>query len=85
MPTLADHALAIDVGTQSVRAIRFDPAGELVAMGPFMPGLLPGVGFPLQGQVRDARTYLPVGGATVSSGPDRAVHLAAARLGGAGP
>ena len=29
----ADHALAIDVGTQSVRAILFDPAGTLVAMG----------------------------------------------------
>jgi sugar (pentulose or hexulose) kinase len=30
---VADHALAIDVGTQSVRAILFDPAGNLVAMG----------------------------------------------------
>jgi sugar (pentulose or hexulose) kinase len=29
----ADHALAIDVGTQSVRAILFDPRGQLVAMG----------------------------------------------------
>jgi len=29
----ADHALAIDVGTQSVRAILFDPQGTLVAMG----------------------------------------------------
>jgi sugar (pentulose or hexulose) kinase len=29
----ADHALAIDVGTQSVRAILFDPQGVLVAMG----------------------------------------------------
>lgn len=29
----ADHALAIDVGTQSVRAILFDPNGNLVAMG----------------------------------------------------
>jgi len=29
----ADHALAIDVGTQSVRALLFDPAGNLVAMG----------------------------------------------------
>src|SRR5260221_2178499 len=29
----ADHALAIDVGTQSVRAILFDPSGNLVAMG----------------------------------------------------
>jgi hypothetical protein len=41
---------------------------ELAAMGPLMPGLLPGVGFPLTGIVRDARTYLPVGGATVYSG-----------------
>lgn len=41
---------------------------ELAAMGPLMPGLLPGVGFALQGVVRDARTYLPVGGATVNSG-----------------
>ena len=29
----ADHCLAIDVGTQSVRALLFDPAGSLVAMG----------------------------------------------------
>ncbi|MEO8469678.1 MAG: FGGY family carbohydrate kinase, partial [Chloroflexota bacterium] len=29
----ADHLLAIDVGTQSVRAILFDPRGTLVAMG----------------------------------------------------
>ncbi|MEO8208269.1 MAG: FGGY family carbohydrate kinase, partial [Chloroflexota bacterium] len=28
-----DHLLAIDVGTQSVRAILFDPRGTLVAMG----------------------------------------------------
>ena len=32
-PGSADHALAIDVGTQSVRALLFDPAGNLVAMG----------------------------------------------------
>jgi sugar (pentulose or hexulose) kinase len=32
-PRSADHALAIDVGTQSVRAILFDPDGTLVAMG----------------------------------------------------
>lgn len=37
-------------------------------MGPFMPGIAPGVGRPLQGTVRDGRTYLPVGGATVTSG-----------------
>ncbi len=29
----ADHLLALDVGTQSVRAILFDPRGTLVAMG----------------------------------------------------
>jgi sugar (pentulose or hexulose) kinase len=29
----ADHALALDVGTQSVRALLFDPRGDLVAMG----------------------------------------------------
>jgi sugar (pentulose or hexulose) kinase len=29
----ADHALAIDVGTQSVRVSLFDPSGTLVAMG----------------------------------------------------
>jgi hypothetical protein len=41
---------------------------ELMAMGPFMPGLVPGVGFALQGNVRDGRTFLPIGGATVTSG-----------------
>ncbi|MFN3432252.1 MAG: hypothetical protein ACK46X_20170 [Candidatus Sericytochromatia bacterium] len=42
---------------------------ELMAMGPLMsPGILPGVGFPIQGIVRDARTHLPIGGATVASG-----------------
>ena len=29
----ADHLLALDVGTQSVRALLFDPRGTLVAMG----------------------------------------------------
>jgi sugar (pentulose or hexulose) kinase len=29
----AEHALALDVGTQSVRALLFDPRGELIAMG----------------------------------------------------
>jgi sugar (pentulose or hexulose) kinase len=29
----ADHVLALDVGTQSVRALLFDPRGTLVAMG----------------------------------------------------
>ena len=28
----ADHALALDVGTQSVRALQVDPAGTIVAM-----------------------------------------------------
>src|SRR3954447_15824512 len=29
----ADHALAIDVGTQSVRALLFDPEGTVVGVG----------------------------------------------------
>src|SRR3954453_24089311 len=29
----ADHALAIDVGTQSVRALLFDPQGTVVGVG----------------------------------------------------
>jgi len=43
----ADHALAIDVGTQSVRAILFDPGGELVAMGrvPIEPYVSPQPGW----------------------------------------
>ena len=43
----ADHALAIDVGTQSVRAIQFDPAGNLVAMGrvPIEPYVSPQPGW----------------------------------------
>src|SRR5438093_1039611 len=43
----ADHALAIDVGTQSVRAILFDPQGDLVAMGrvPIEPYVAPQPGW----------------------------------------
>ena len=43
----ADHALAIDVGTQSVRAILFDPRGNLVAMGrvPIEPYVSPQPGW----------------------------------------
>src|SRR5258705_1654529 len=43
----ADHALAIDVGTQSVRAILFDSAGNLVAMGrvPIEPYVSPQPGW----------------------------------------
>ena len=43
----ADHALAIDVGTQSVRAILFDPSGNLVAMGrvPIEPYVSPQPGW----------------------------------------
>ena len=43
----ADQALAIDVGTQSVRAILFDPAGNLVAMGrvPIEPYVSPEPGW----------------------------------------
>ena len=44
---MADHALSIDVGTQSVRAILFDPAGNLVAMGrvPIEPYVSPQPGW----------------------------------------
>lgn len=44
---MADHALAIDVGTQSVRAILFDPSGNLVAMGrvPIEPYVSPQPGW----------------------------------------
>lgn len=44
---MADHALAIDVGTQSVRAILFDPVGNLVAMGrvPIEPYVSPQPGW----------------------------------------
>jgi sugar (pentulose or hexulose) kinase len=43
----ADHALAIDVGTQSVRAILFDPSGNLVAIGrvPIEPYVSPEPGW----------------------------------------
>jgi len=43
----ADHALAIDVGTQSVRAILFDPRGEPVAIGrvPIEPYVSPQPGW----------------------------------------
>jgi sugar (pentulose or hexulose) kinase len=43
----ADYALAIDVGTQSVRAILFDPQGALVAMGrvPIEPYVTPQPGW----------------------------------------
>jgi hypothetical protein len=41
---------------------------ELLAAGQLMPGLAPGVGKPLEGEVVDGRTRLPVGGATVVSG-----------------
>lgn len=45
--TGADHLLAIDVGTQSVRAIVFDPAGTLVAMAriPIEPYVSPRPGW----------------------------------------
>jgi sugar (pentulose or hexulose) kinase len=43
----ADHILALDVGTQSVRAILFDPVGTLVAMGrvPIEPYVSPQPGW----------------------------------------
>jgi sugar (pentulose or hexulose) kinase len=42
-----DHALAIDVGTQSVRAILFDPAGAVVGIGrvPVEPYVSPQAGW----------------------------------------
>jgi sugar (pentulose or hexulose) kinase len=43
----ADHLLAIDVGTQSARALLFDPAGALVARTkvPFEPYVAPHPGW----------------------------------------
>jgi sugar (pentulose or hexulose) kinase len=43
----ADHCLALDVGTQSVRALLFDPRGTLVAMGrvPIEPYVSPQPGW----------------------------------------
>src|SRR4051794_13629521 len=43
----ADHCLALDVGTQSVRAILFDPRGSLVAIGrvPIEPYVSPQPGW----------------------------------------
>ncbi|MBI2762726.1 MAG: FGGY-family carbohydrate kinase [Chloroflexi bacterium] len=45
--TAADHLLALDVGTQSVRAILFDPRGTVVAMGrvPIEPYVSPQPGW----------------------------------------
>jgi sugar (pentulose or hexulose) kinase len=47
MPGSADHCLALDVGTQSVRAILFDPRGTPVAMGrvPITPYVAPQPGW----------------------------------------
>lgn len=41
---------------------------DLAAASALMPGLLPGVGWPVAGVVLDSRTRLPIGGATVASG-----------------
>lgn len=41
---------------------------DMLLAGQLMPGLAPGVGHPLEGEVIDSRTRLPVGGATVVSG-----------------
>lgn len=41
---------------------------DLAAASALMPGLMPGVGWPVSGQVLDGRTRLPIGGATVQSG-----------------
>ena len=45
--TGADHVIAVDVGTQSVRALVFDPAGTLVAMAkvPIEPYVSPQPGW----------------------------------------
>lgn len=45
-----------------------------------MPGLMPGVGHPISGEVLDARTRLPVGGATVVSGLGSTVTDATGRF-----
>ncbi|MFP5501691.1 MAG: hypothetical protein ACLGIN_04325 [Candidatus Sericytochromatia bacterium] len=45
-----------------------------------MPGLMPGVGHPIGGEVLDARTRLPVGGATVVSGLGSTVTDASGRF-----
>ncbi|HET9681247.1 MAG TPA: FGGY family carbohydrate kinase, partial [Candidatus Limnocylindrales bacterium] len=47
MPASADHCLALDVGTQSVRALLFDPRGALVASGrvPIVPYVSPQPGW----------------------------------------
>ena len=45
--TAADHVIAIDVGTQSVRALVFDPTGSLIAMAkvPIEPYVSPQPGW----------------------------------------
>lgn len=66
LPTGPQHAFRALI---CLLALPLTAGCELMAMGPLMsPGILPGVGFPIQGVVRDARTHLPIGGATVASG-----------------
>src|SRR5436309_1584339 len=47
MTVSSDHALAYDVGTHSIRAILFDPQGNLLAMGrvPIEPYVAPQPGW----------------------------------------
>ncbi len=61
----ADHVLAIDVGTQSVRALVFDPSGELVARArvPIEPYVSPRPGWAEQ----DAELYWRSIGAACSA------------------
>jgi hypothetical protein len=66
---IPDTASLRSLGLVAIVAAAFSTSGcELAAMGLLMPGVMPGVGFPIEGEVRDGRTYLPVGGATVHSG-----------------
>jgi sugar (pentulose or hexulose) kinase len=76
---VADHALAIDVGTQSVRAILFDPLGNLVAMGrvPIEPYVSPQPGWAEQdpevwwNAIGEACRKLWTTAAAIGAGPER--------------
>src|SRR5262245_32456127 len=81
---VADHAMAIDVGTQSVRAILFDPAGNLVAMGrvPIEPYVSPQPGWAEQDPevwwtaIGEACRKLWSAAAAVGAGPERVAGVA---------
>ena len=80
----ADNALAIDVGTQSVRAILFDPNGNLIAMGriPIEPYVAPQPGWAEQDPevwwtaIGEACRKLWASAAEGSIGPDRVAGVA---------